>query len=50
VEGQGTLYYESGARYVGSLRGGKPDGQGTAYDEHGNVRFSGEFRDNTYIQ
>lgn len=40
--GQGTLAYPTGAKYVGEFRGGKIQGIGTLYFTNGNV-YSGEW-------
>lgn len=45
IYGTGTVYYEKSKQicYEGELKGGKPDGEGTKYDENGNIIYSGKW-------
>jgi hypothetical protein len=45
INGQGTLTYTSGDKYVGQFKNGQPDGQGTLFYINGN-KYIGEFRKN----
>ena len=42
--GQGTITYDNGSKYIGEFKDGKENGQGTIHFPNGN-KFIGEFKD-----
>ncbi len=42
--GQGTVTYDNGSKYIGEFKDGKENGQGTIHFPNGN-KFIGEFKD-----
>jgi len=45
--GQGTLTYPDGGKYVGEWKNGKKNGQGTFTDPYGN-KYEGEYENGKY--
>jgi hypothetical protein len=44
-EGEGTYYWPSGERYSGEWKGDKRNGYGTLFDQDGNIRYEGGWKD-----
>lgn len=47
-EGPGSFYYQDGRKYVGHYKNDMPDGEGTLFDETGQVQFDGIWRAGQY--
>jgi hypothetical protein len=45
IEGEGTYYWKSGERYEGTFTKNRRNGSGTLFDQDGNIKFKGQWKD-----